>query len=131
VITIPVTGRHDLTDTQWAMVAPLLPTGTKSGRPPKWTKRQLIDGIRDGTWTRILTGLQARADAAGLICWDRSRRNRAYLRRRKIRCTIPVEDDQAANRRKLGSKRGRPPAFDRERCKQRHAAECGRSPQVA
>ena len=54
-----------------------------------------------------------------------SRRNRAYLRRRKIRCTIPVKDDQAANRRKLGSKGGRPPAFDRERYKQRHAAECG------
>jgi len=46
VITIPVTGRHDLTDTQWAMLAPLLPTGTKSGRPPKRTKRRLIDGIR-------------------------------------------------------------------------------------
>ena len=25
---------------------------------------------RDGTWARILTGLQARADAAGLITWD-------------------------------------------------------------
>jgi hypothetical protein len=25
---------------------------------------------RDGTWTRILTGLQARADQAGLITWD-------------------------------------------------------------
>ena len=46
MITIPVTGRHDLTDTQWAMLAPLLPTGTKSGRPAKRTKRQLIDGIR-------------------------------------------------------------------------------------
>jgi transposase len=54
-----------------------------------------------------------------------SRRNRAYLRRRGIRCTIPVKDDQAAHRRKLGSKGGRPPAFDSERYKQRHAAECG------
>jgi transposase len=25
---------------------PLLPVGIKSGRPPVWTKRQLIDGIR-------------------------------------------------------------------------------------
>ncbi len=54
-----------------------------------------------------------------------SRRNRAYLRRHGIRCTIPVKDDQAAHRRKLGSKGGRPPAFDPEVYKQRHAVECG------
>ena len=54
-----------------------------------------------------------------------SKDNRAYLRRRRIRCVIPVKDDQAANRRKLGSKGGRPPAFDKEAYKQRHAVECG------
>jgi transposase len=54
-----------------------------------------------------------------------SKTNRAYLRRRGIRCTIPVKDDQAVNRRKRGSKGGRPPAFDREVYKQRHAVECG------
>jgi transposase len=54
-----------------------------------------------------------------------SKANRAYLRRRRIKCTIPVKDDQAANRRKRGAKGGRPPAFDREIYKQRHAAECG------
>jgi transposase len=54
-----------------------------------------------------------------------SKRNRAYLRRRHIRCTIPIKDDQAAYRRKRGSKGGRPPAFDREVYKQRHAVECG------
>jgi transposase len=54
-----------------------------------------------------------------------SRRNRAYLCRRMIRCTIPVKDDQAAHRRKLGSKGGRPPTFDPELYKRRHAAECG------
>jgi transposase len=54
-----------------------------------------------------------------------SRRNRAYLRQRGIRCAIPVKDDQAAHRRKLGFKGGRPPAFDSELYKQRHAAECG------
>jgi hypothetical protein len=36
----------DLTDGQWALLEPLLPKGRRSGRPPKWTKRQLIDGIR-------------------------------------------------------------------------------------
>jgi transposase len=54
-----------------------------------------------------------------------SKGNRAYLRRRRIRCVIPVKDDQAANRRKLGSNGGRPPSFDKETYKQRHAVECG------
>jgi transposase len=99
--TLPVTARADLTDAQWTVLEPLLPKGKKPGRPPKWSKRQLIDRIRwrtrvgapwrdvparygpwrtvyglyrrwqrDGTWARILTGLQARADAVGLITWD-------------------------------------------------------------
>jgi transposase len=46
VDTIPVAGRHDLTDEQWSVLEPLLPVGKKPGRPPTWTKRQLIDGIR-------------------------------------------------------------------------------------
>ncbi|GAB2768177.1 hypothetical protein GCM10027072_79030 [Streptomyces bullii] len=33
-----------------------------------------------------------------------SRRNRAYLRRRGIRCTIPDKADQARNRKKLGAR---------------------------
>ena len=44
--TIPVTGRFDLTDEQWAVLAPLLPVGRRAGRPPKWSRRRLIDGIR-------------------------------------------------------------------------------------
>jgi transposase len=51
--------------------------------------------------------------------------NRALLRCRGIRATIPVKDDQAAHRRAKGSKGGRPPTFDRECYKQRHAVECG------
>ncbi|MGX1364985.1 transposase [Streptomyces canus] len=57
-----------------------MPQGIKPGRPPVWTRRQLIDGIRwrtrtgapwrDGTWGRIVTQLQAQADAKGLITWD-------------------------------------------------------------
>ena len=99
--TLAVTRRHDLTDAQWAVLEPLLPAARRPGRPPSWTKRQLIDGIRwrvrvgapwrdipecygswaaayalfrrfqrDGTWARILSALQALADAAGRITWD-------------------------------------------------------------
>ncbi len=90
-------GRGDLTNEQWARLAPLLPKGTKPGRPPKWTKRQLINGIRWRTrtgapwrdlparygpwqtvyglfrrWQRNGTWqqLQAQADAQGLIGWQ-------------------------------------------------------------
>ena len=55
-----------------------------------------------------------------------SRANRAYLRRRGIRCTIPEPADQIRNRKNRGRRAGgRPPAFDPERYKQRHAVECG------
>ncbi|MFD9339841.1 transposase [Streptomyces sp. NPDC060028] len=54
-----------------------------------------------------------------------SRVNRAYLRKRRIICTIPEKSDQIRNRKKLGSRGGRPPAFDKEDYKQRHAVECG------
>jgi transposase len=263
--TIPAGARHDLTDEQWAILAAvldaLLPVGKKSGRPRRWTVRQLIDGIRfrtrtgcpwrdvperygswqsvyglfrawqrAGRWTAVVTGLQALAQEAGLIEWtvsvdstinrahqhaagarrhpeqqkqppigepadhalgrsrgglttkvhlaaeqrrktlastltggqaadspqfvpvldrirvprrtgpgrprtrpDRvlgdkaysARANRAYLRRRGIKATIPVKADQQANRHNKGSAGGRPPAFDRVEYRKRHAVECG------
>ncbi|WP_411138034.1 IS5 family transposase [Streptomyces sp. C10] len=54
-----------------------------------------------------------------------SRGNRAYLRRRGIRCTIPDKADQAHNRTMRGSRGGRPPAFDPVDYRERHAVECG------
>ncbi|MFJ2131708.1 hypothetical protein ACIOMQ_12605 [Streptomyces sp. NPDC087845] len=50
---------------------------------------------------------------------------RAYLRRRGIGCTIPEKADQVRNRKKLGSRGGRPPKFDKDDYKERHAVECG------
>jgi transposase len=49
--TLPAGARHDLTDEQWAILVPLLPVGKKPGRPRRWTRRQLIDGIRFRTRT--------------------------------------------------------------------------------
>jgi transposase len=50
--TLPAGARHDLTDEQWAILKPLLPVGKRPGRRRRWTRRQLIDGIR----FRIRTG---------------------------------------------------------------------------
>ena len=133
--TVTVTGRHDLTDAQWAVLQPLLPLGRRPGRPPTWSKRQLIDGIRwrvrvggpwrdvperygswsaayalfrrwqrDGTWQRLLTALQALADAAGRICWDVS-----------VDSTICRAHQHAAGARKRGT------------CKPNHQAASTRS----
>jgi transposase len=256
-------GRGDLTDEQWAVLEPLLPKGTKAGRPPVWTRRQLIDGIRfrvrtcfpwrdvpveygpwgrvydlfrrwqrDGTWHQVLTrtpvtgrregcdhvGPERRLHAVprppassrgrrqgdlqkeppggvftepvdhglgrsrsgfttklhlavehgqrpisivvtagqrgdspqfepvpakvrvprigpGRPCVrpnrvraDKayaSRKNRAYLRRQGIRCTIPDNADQARNRQKRGSHGGRPPHFDPADYRERHVVEYG------
>ncbi|WP_422127593.1 IS5 family transposase [Streptomyces misionensis] len=54
-----------------------------------------------------------------------SRANRSYLRRRGIKATIPVPADRVRNRLKRGSRGGRPPKFDKDDYKQRHAVECG------
>ncbi len=83
------------------MLELLLPKGARAGRP-----RVRPDRVRAG-----------KAHA--------SRGNRGYLRRRGIRCTNPDKADQARNRKRLGSRGGRPPGFDAEDYKARHAVECG------
>lgn len=60
------------------------------------------------------------------VCGDKaysSRRNRRYLRRRQIQHTIPERRDQRANRRRRGSRGGRPTAFDRDRYARRNEVE--------
>jgi transposase len=52
-----------------------------------------------------------------------SRANRAALRARHIGHTIPERDDQKANRARRGARGGRPPAFDRDRYRQRNQVE--------
>ncbi|MGW1940132.1 transposase [Streptomyces goshikiensis] len=38
---------------QWVRLESLLPKGRKPGRPPRWSRRQLIDGIRFRTRTGV------------------------------------------------------------------------------
>ena len=52
-----------------------------------------------------------------------SRANRAALRARRIRHTIPEREDQQANRARKGARGGRPPAFDRERYRHRNQVQ--------
>ena len=258
MLTLPAAGRHDLADREWSVLEPLLPAGKRPGRPPKHSRRRLIDAIRwrtrtgapwrdvlpeygpwpsayglfrrwqlDGTWAVIVTALAgtgrcgrardlvrlgrlggragaparrrrpqgrgraegaARRRACGATRWGRSRggltvkfhlaceqgqkplaipvtagqrgdspqftavldairvprpgggrprtrpdrvladkaygsrANRAYLRRRGIRATIPEPADRIRNLKGKGSKGGRPPAFDPETYKQRRPA---------
>ncbi|MEY9945689.1 transposase [Kitasatospora sp. GAS1066B] len=52
-----------------------------------------------------------------------SKANRAYLRKRGIRAVIPEKGDQAANRKKKGSRGGRPVSQDAELYKERNTVE--------
>jgi transposase len=54
-----------------------------------------------------------------------SRGNRSYLRKRGIKACIPSKKDQDAHRKAKGSRGGRPPAFDPQLYRLRHAIECG------
>ncbi|MFE5709126.1 transposase [Rhodococcus koreensis] len=60
-----VPGEADLTDAQWARLAPLLPRVKKAGRPPKCTKWQLIAAIR--TRRAVNCGLSPRRPAVTTI----------------------------------------------------------------
>src|SRR5262245_66164364 len=62
----------------------------------------------------------------GRLLADKAYSNRAircYLRRRRIKATIPQKSDQQKTRREKGSAGGRPPAFDPEAYKQRNTTE--------
>ncbi|MFD3696088.1 IS5 family transposase, partial [Streptomyces sp. NPDC058646] len=52
-----------------------------------------------------------------------SRGNRSYLRRRGIKAVIPEKRDQAANRKKKGTRGGRPFSHDADLYKERNTVE--------
>lgn len=95
-----MTRTESLTDGQWALIEPLMPSATGAGRPFR-DHRMVVEGIiyryrtgiawrdlpacfgpwqtvwkrhrrfsGDGTWDAILTALLGAADAAGLIDWE-------------------------------------------------------------
>ena len=54
-----------------------------------------------------------------------SRGNRGYLRSHGIKACIPSKSDQDAHRKAKGSRGGRPPKFDPQLYRLRHAVENG------
>jgi transposase len=54
-----------------------------------------------------------------------SRANRQALRGKRIRATIPEPNDQIANRKRRGSRGGRPSAFDPDAYRRRNQVERG------
>ncbi|EFC86784.1 transposase IS4 family protein [Parafrankia sp. EUN1f] len=99
----------------------VLVTAGQRGDSPQFTV--VLDRIRvprQGPGRPRTRPARVRADKA-----YSSRANRAWLRAHKIAATIPEPADQIANRKRRGRAGGRPPRFDREDYKARHAVECG------
>lgn len=66
---------------------------------------------------------RARPDAVAGDKAYSSRGNRAHLRKRRIKAVIPEKRDQAANRKRKGSRGGRPVSHDADLYKERNTVE--------
>ncbi len=66
---------------------------------------------------------RTRPDAVAADKAYSSRGNRSHLRKRNIRAVIPEKKDQAANRKKKGSRGGRPVSHDAALYKERNTVE--------
>ena len=66
---------------------------------------------------------RTRPDAVAADKAYSSKANRAYLRKRGIKAVIPQKADQAANRRRKGSRGGRPVSHDTGLYRQRNTVE--------
>jgi transposase len=100
-------------------VLSLVLTPGQYGDSPQF--RRVLKGIRV---PRLGPGRpRTRPDSLTADKASSSRANRADLRRRKIRHTIPEPRDQGAHRRRRGSAGGRPTGFDAKRYKGRNVVE--------
>jgi transposase len=66
---------------------------------------------------------RTRPDAVAADKAYSSRANRSYLRKRHIKAVIPEKKDQAANRKKKGSRGGRPVTYDADLYHDRNTVE--------
>ncbi|WSV80934.1 transposase [Nocardia sp. NBC_01009] len=147
--SVAATRRADLTDEQWAVLEPLLPVFDKPGRPWRWTKRQLVDGIRsrirvDAPWRDVPQCYGPRQSVYGLFRrWQRGGVWARVLTALQtvadaagliawdvsVDSTVSRAHQHAAGARKRGSASRaagyRAWSFDEQTYKQRHAVECG------
>jgi transposase len=116
--------RHELTDAAWARIAPLLPADPRRGQkwrdhrtvlngilwklstgvpwrdvpgrygPWQTLHARLLRWQRDGTWARLLAGVQQHSDAAGGVVWEVS-----------VDSTVVRAHQHAAGARKKGAAR--------------------------
>ncbi len=98
----------------------ILPPGQDGDSPQLIPVLDAIAVTRPGPGRPCTRPTRALADKAYEF-----RANRARLRRHGIRADTPVPGDQARHRQRRGTAGGRPPAFDPETHKDRHAVECG------
>ena len=109
---------HHLCDGNMRPLVMLLGPG-QGGDSPMF--EHVIDSLsvpRVGSGRPRTTPVRALADKA-----YSSRANRALLRRRGIQAVIPERADQIANRKRRGSRGGRPVSYDSEAHKRRNVVE--------
>jgi transposase len=92
--------------------------------PGRWTACTQFEAVLDKIQVPRLIGRpRCKPDS---VAADKAYSNsliRGYLRRRGIAHAIPEESDSQAARLCKGSRGGRPPGFDAERCKKRNTVE--------
>ncbi|MFD9903102.1 hypothetical protein [Streptomyces sp. NPDC059063] len=115
-----VAGGHEPGPPGGVATSIVITAGQRGNSPQFETALEKIRGRRAGAGRPRTRPNRVRADRTYA-----SRKKHACPRRRGIRRTIPDRLDQARNRRKHGSRGGRPPRFDRIDHRERDAAECG------
>jgi transposase len=114
------TKTHAVIDQHRGVLAFLLTPGQDGDSPQMIPVLEMIRVDRPGPGRPRRRPQRVLADKA-----YSSKANRAWLRAHRIPTTIPVPADQVGHRRRRGSRGGRPPAFDPDTYKDRHAVECG------